>query len=362
MIDGSLRSLDAMHWNPGDETLDPKAGSCINCPKRSSQTPMLFPEDESNRNGKAAKNDRCLDPACFDRKYVAFVEGCECKHRATHPNLRLVQIGAGTLSPGVEQDIGERIERLYAPKFVKAASPNAVPVMQVDGPKAGKLVFIDMGESVSANGNGRSQRPRGSDGKVVPLTMAERRARLQKRRDAFVVKHVHEFLRNLAPEKALEIVSPWAQRQMNRKAGTTVFDPVALLTAFGSTKRADYVDGGDAWKEYDSLCRSEPNQEAAAALLAIAQVWTKRLNIQGGHTVTAQAEDARRMCQILGVDFLAIFSEARRAIPQPKSWHVCREPDPPAMSTEPIESDDPHNDDEPIETEQEQCNVSAAAV
>ena len=99
-----------------------------------------------------------------------------------------------------------------------------------------------------------------------------------------------------------------------------MFDPIALMTAFGSIKRADYVDGGEAWKEYDSLRESETTQEAAAALLAVVQVWIKRLNIQGGHTVTGQATDARRMCQILGLDFAAIEAEAVKAIPQPKSW------------------------------------------
>jgi hypothetical protein len=272
IVDGCLRSLGAMPWDPVDETIDPKAGSCVNCQKRSSQQPMLFPEDDSTRNGKAPKDNRCLDPACFDRKHVAFVQRCECKHRAQHPNLRLVEIGVDTLSPAIQEAFGDRIERLYAPKLVKAGNPSGVAVMQVDGPKAGKLMFIDMGEPVSADGNGRSQRPRGADGKVVPLTMADRRARLQKRRDAFVVKHIHEFLRSLTPERALEIVSPGTQRRINRKAGATVFDPVALLTAFGSTKRADYVDGGDAWKEYDSLRESETTQEAAAALLAVVQV------------------------------------------------------------------------------------------
>lgn len=345
IVDGCLRSLGAMPWDPADEIIDPKAGSCVNCPKRSSQQPMLFPEDNASKNGKAPKDDRCLDPLCFDRKHVAFVQRCECKHRAQHPNLRLVEIGTGTLVPAIQEAFGDRIERMYAPRLVKASKPNAVPVMQVDGPKAGKLVFIDMGESVSANGSGRTQRPRGADGKVIPLTLTERRERLQKRRDAFVVKHVREFVCNLTPEKAMEIVSPWTQRRTNGEAGATVFDAVALLTAFGSTKRADYVDGGEAWKEYDSLRESEMNREAAAALLAVAQVWIKRLNIQGSHTVGVQAEDARRMCQILGADFLAIFTEARRAIPQPKSWADHDEPDPPVVSSEPIHDDGRQTDE-----------------
>lgn len=344
IIDGCLRSLDAMPWDPVDETIDPKAGSCVNCPKRSSRHPMLFPEDDSSKNGKAAKNDRCLDPQCFDRKHVAFLQRCECKHSAAHPNLRLVEIGSGTFSPSVQEAFGERIERLYAPKLVKAGHPNGTPAMQLDGPKAGKLVFVDMGESVTANAKGRSQRPRGADGKVLPLTMAERRARLQKRRDAFVVKHVHEFLRHLTLERAKEIVSPWTQRRINREAGVNLFDPMALLTAFGSTKRADYVDGGEAWKEYELLRESEPIHETAAAILAVAQVWIKRLNIQGGHTVTAQAADARRMCQILELDFLAIAAEAVKAIPQPKSWAALADESPSPASEQPDAADDSASD------------------
>jgi len=193
------------------------------------------------------------------------------------------------------------------------------------------------------------------------MSLSERRERLEKRRAAFVVKRVHEFLRNLTPENVQEIVSLWTQREINRKEGVNIFEPVALLTAFGSTRRADYVDGGDAWKEYDSLHELEMIQQDAAALFAVAQVWIKRLNIQGSHTVIAQAEDARRMCQILGLDFLVLFQEARRAIPQPKSWPACSEPDPPAVSVEPI-GDDSQSLEESKAAEFEEDDVLAEAI
>lgn len=99
IVDGCLRSLGAMPWDPADETIDPKAGSCVNCQKRPSQ---------SRRAG--TKDDRCLDPACFDRKHVAFVQRCECKHRTQHPNLRLVEIGVATSSPAIQEAFGDRIE------------------------------------------------------------------------------------------------------------------------------------------------------------------------------------------------------------------------------------------------------------
>ena len=66
------------------------------------------------------------------------------------------------------------------------------------------------------------------------------------------------------------------------------------------------------------------------------------------------------MCQILGVDFLALFTEARRTISQPKSWAEYEEPDPPAVSTEPIDDGDSRFDEEPIATEHDEAEIVAA--
>lgn len=325
VIDQDLHSLVAMPWDVDDETLDPKAGSCLNCPKRSSKEPMLFPEADSSSNGKASKNDRCLDPQCFDGKQLAHVERCENRLRADHPGLRLVQLGVGTLSPAVQHALGDRIERMYAAKMVKSSHPQAVPVIQVDGPKAGKLVFLDLGESEGTGQNGRHGRPRDANGTVVPMTLAERRERLAKRRAAMAVKKVESFLRELTPEKSREIVSPWTQRRNNKAKGTVVFDATALLSVFGTTRRADFIDEGEAWKAYDSLRETEPIDHAAAALLAVAEVWIKRLAMQNNEHALQQAIDAKRMCEILGLDFAAMEEEAKVAIPQPKSWEGLRD-------------------------------------
>ncbi len=323
IIDGGLHSLGAMPWNIDDETLDPKAGSCTNCDKRSSKQPTLFPDAE---NGKASKNDRCLDPQCFDGKHVAHIRRCECKLRAEHPTLRLVQLGVGTLSPEVQDAFGEGVQRVYDPKLAKAGDKRAIPVMQVDGPKAGKLIYLDAGEDMNPTHNGRKGRPRDENGMAVPMTLAERRERFQKRRDAHTVKQVETFLRDLTPEKAREIVAPWSQRRASRAKGTQVFDAVSVLAIFGTAHRADLFDSGDAWKAYDALRESEAGEQAAAALLAIAPVWVRRLDMQTNERASAQAEDARRMCEILGVDFEALQEEARKTIPEPKSWASLSEP------------------------------------
>lgn len=320
IIDKDLRSLAAMPWAIDDEVLDPTAGSCRDCGKRSSKQPMLFPEVDCSSNGKVTKNDRCLDPQCFDRKQLAHVQRCECELRAEHPTLRLVQLGVGTLNAAVRDAFTGRVERVYSPKFVKAGNPRAVVAMQVDGPKAGKLVYIDAGEAVVADGNGRSGRQRDENGKAVPMTPAERRARLQKRRAAFVVNKVQTILRELTPEKAREIVAPWTQRRNNRAKGAVVFDSAALLASFGTMRRADYVHDSEAWKAYDALREAPPQELAAASLLAVAEVWVKRLTMPNNEHAPIQALDAKRMCEILGVEFAVLEAEAKTAIPHPKAW------------------------------------------
>lgn len=140
IIDCGLHSLTAMPWSIDDETLEPQAGACRNCPKRSGAQPLLFDGEDASKNGKPSKSDRCLDPGCFDRKQIAHVQRCESELRTQHPDLALVQIGAGSMTETVREAFGDRVQRHYAPTFVKPGDSNAIPVMQVDGPKAGKLV------------------------------------------------------------------------------------------------------------------------------------------------------------------------------------------------------------------------------
>ncbi|MBI1827239.1 MAG: ParB/RepB/Spo0J family partition protein [Planctomycetes bacterium] len=358
IIDDGLRSLGAMPWDPKDETIVPKAGACLNCEKRSSKQPMLFAEAESAGNGKLSKNDRCLDPQCFDRKHVAFVQRCECALRAEHPTLRLVHLGVGSLSSAVSEVFGNRLDRLYGAKPVKPHKPGSEPAMQVDGPKAGKLIYVASEDStVSHNGSGKG-RPRDEGGNVVPMTLIERRARLQKRRDAYVVKHVQTYLRELTPEKAQEIVSPWIQRRNNKAEGTVVFDLVALLVTFGAMHRADFLDNGEAWTQYDSLRNSASGEPAAAALFAVAQVWIKRLNAITNEQAPAQATDAKRMCEILGVDYATIEADAKNAIPEPKSWASLRDD---ASTT-----DRPHPEtadmEPPLVEDEEEVSTAAASI
>jgi ParB/RepB/Spo0J family partition protein len=322
VIDAGLQSLRAMAWAREDDTLDPKAGSCLNCPKRSGMLPMLFDADDAPKDGKVSKSDRCLDPVCFEGKTVAHLQQRESALRTEHPTLRLVQVGFSGLSPKVRETFGERVTQVYHPKFVKPTAKGAVPAMQLDGPKAGSLVHIDFGESVSRNGTTSTKRPTDETGKPVPLTLAERQARLQKRRDAFLVNKVGESLRGLTPEVLTKTAATMATRT---DAEAKRFNPLALVLAFGTSTRADREHDDGPWKRYEELLARSKDLPIVAALHEVTQVWSRRLGGSDTHHVTEQAADARKVCELLGIDAPAIETEAATAIPTPKSWAALTE-------------------------------------
>jgi ParB/RepB/Spo0J family partition protein len=317
VIDDGLRSLVSMPWKLEDETLEPKAGACLNCPKRSGMQPALFDNEDAPKDGKVSKTDRCLDPACFDRKQTAFVLQRESELRRDHPDLRLVQIGFDAVGPAVAAAFGERATRVYEPRIVKNGDPAGTPAMQITGPKAGTLVRIDFGDKHLNGRAKKSSRPAGADGKPAVLSLAERQARLQKRRDAFFVTRVLDVLRGLTPEVLTNTVAAMAKRT---DAAAKVFDPLALVLAFGTDTRADRDHDQAAWNRYEELRTRNGGLPIVTALHEVVQVWTRRLGGSDTHHVTEQATDARNICTILDVDAAEIEALAAKEIPTPKSW------------------------------------------
>jgi ParB/RepB/Spo0J family partition protein len=318
LIDGSTHTLRTMAWPLDDETLDPKAGACAVCPKRSSCSPMLFDDGQPPDNGKVSRTDRCLDPQCFDGKQTAWVQRREAELRRQHPDLQLVQVGYNRLSESADQAFGERVQRVYAPAFVKASDKRATPAMQIDGPKAGQLVHLNLGGPEGSNGQAKKKRPRDAAGKVMPLTLEERKARLQKRRDALVVRNVAERLRGFTLKDAHAVID-----------NTPPFVPDnghllqigAIVLAFGTPAREDRpYDDGEVWKEYDRLRKLQAEALQAHALLAVSQVCLRRLGSSDHRVVKTQVNDAKRLCGLLGWDFAAIEAESVTAIPEPESW------------------------------------------
>lgn len=322
VVDRGMHSLTAMPWPLDDETIEPTAGACLNCPKRSGAQPLLFDGEVHSNNGKPSPTDRCLDPACFERKQVAHVRRCEAELRQSHPNLNLVQVAGNSMSPTAAEAFGDQVKRVYSPRFLKASDKRAAPVIQVDGPKAGKLVYIESDEIERHNGVPGS-RTRPPKGERKPLTLDDRRAAHQRRRQAFVVKQVETRLRKLTLDGVTQAL---AERRKQTAANGEPIDVVALVLAFGSSIRPESGAFGSPWEQFEKLRETDAEARAATAVHAVLPVWIRRLVIQDRHQIGSQAGEARRMCELLGIDYAATEAEAVRTLPQPKSWGPVDDP------------------------------------
>lgn len=74
--------LSKAPFDTKDAKLVPKAGSCVDCPKRTGSNKLLFPDIK--------QADTCTDPACFANKTQAFVK----IQVGTHPKATLLTIGS----------------------------------------------------------------------------------------------------------------------------------------------------------------------------------------------------------------------------------------------------------------------------
>ncbi len=97
-------------------------------------------------------------------------------------------------------------------------------------------------------------------------------------------------------------------------------DALALVLAFGTSSRADRDHDDEPWKRYAQLRDRKAGLPVVTALHEVVQVWTRRLGGSDTHHVAEQAADARRICELLGIDAAAIDVEAASAIPTPASW------------------------------------------
>ncbi len=81
-------SLKSAPWDLTDPKLDPAAGSCASCTKRSGASPLLFDEAE--------KADHCLDAACFDSKRKLYL--IESENAAKQSGSPLVRVATTYIS------------------------------------------------------------------------------------------------------------------------------------------------------------------------------------------------------------------------------------------------------------------------
>jgi hypothetical protein len=121
-----MRDLAEAPWDL-DSTANGQA--CAACTARSDFEPDLFSESATNEAGA-----RCLDAGCFARKRDAFMATAREAAEKKHGKLPLLGEGYG---------YGEKVDfRNWQVRQAKKSEPGAVPVFALDGPEAGKVVYV----------------------------------------------------------------------------------------------------------------------------------------------------------------------------------------------------------------------------
>jgi ParB family chromosome partitioning protein len=118
-------SLADAPFDREDPTLNPAAGACISCPRRSGYNTSLFCD---------VQGDQCLDSACYRGKVEAFLD----REIAAHPGL--VQIENGWRNPK-EQRPGA-LQRGHVRELEAVIdNPDAEPVMPCEAAKPAIVVY-----------------------------------------------------------------------------------------------------------------------------------------------------------------------------------------------------------------------------
>jgi len=109
-----------------DTTLNPAAGACVTCPRRSGYNTSLFAD---------VQGDQCLDAPCYQSKVAAHIE----RELAAHPNL--IQIETTWRSPK-EQRLGALTRGKYRElPYTAPENFDAEPVQSCDAERTALVVF-----------------------------------------------------------------------------------------------------------------------------------------------------------------------------------------------------------------------------
>ncbi len=140
--------LTSAPFDPQDETLFPQAGSCVKCPKRTGNNPLLFPE--------VRQKSICTDRACYRTKIEALIEiRMKPLEAAGEKPLRVSHTPAWQ----VRQRNPDVLYEGHYRTVKKAECPQTRPAVVTDGPDAGKVLHVCRDEKCTVHARVSSYQP-----------------------------------------------------------------------------------------------------------------------------------------------------------------------------------------------------------
>ncbi|HUT33090.1 MAG TPA: ParB/RepB/Spo0J family partition protein [Planctomycetota bacterium] len=292
--DEYLHLLKGAPWGLDDATLDPTAGACADCTKRSSCQGNLF-LDADLADGKAAKLDRCLDAKCWDRKATARLRRRYAELKAEHKELPIL-MGEGNwdrVEATAQALAGKGGQLAHASNYQRAKKDEkgAFVAFLVDGKGNGELRWYKR-QSYDTGSSRRDSTPKPTK------TLAERREELHHRRGRLGAKKL------LAAARATSLPD---------------HQVMAFAVAFGTDGNAGYYHHTDPWQPLEEASKALPE----ATRLAL---WTRVCNVLGSRLEAFEREPKRLLGEVaslaaaLGYQWRLYFDEACAEIREPRTW------------------------------------------
>jgi ParB/RepB/Spo0J family partition protein len=242
-----LRQLSSAPWKRDDATLDPKAGPCTTCQKRSGCNRLLFHDIE--------KDDRCFDKECYDRKAEVFFMRQLKEILETKPDICLVSDHGEPAKP-VQQLIKEmKVAILPSGKYQTynyGKYKKKAKAFQLTGFRRGQMVEIYLeGAAAPAKVNKKTGKVKRTaadiDAEIKGIQERQKRAK-----ELDVVKVQKNILDALSKKK--ESLLPGFKHQGVIDRGIMIFLLLEKATGFSSRDKIR--------AKLKSLPKGEPGQYA----------------------------------------------------------------------------------------------------
>lgn len=295
--------LTDVPWKLDDADLLPEAGSCMACEKRRGFLPMLF--DEMKITGK---NDQCLDVTCWKMKRAAVVQKDVMAASEKHPGVMIFD------SHGFFRNVPEdwpvksltMIDNYWESDVANKSDKDAFPVLFIDYEGKIRLKWRKHGKRAG------EKRAVDENGKLVPLTLAQRRAKHQKKRDRLLVEQILEIV-----EKEIEEPDLIDKQDDNAK----------LALVYGVLKhKSRYLSDSDYVKTYrEALVGLEAGKihevMTEFVRLAISIDFKERIGLQLNKTLDdLDAMFTKHLAGMFGIDLKPLEEAIEKETPEPKSW------------------------------------------
>ena len=130
-----LLDLNKAAFKKDDPDLDPTAGPCTNCPKRTGYQPALFADVCKN-----GKKDYCTDPPCFNGKLAALVQRRRMELKESkEPHL---EVASGYVNYQEQERLQKKgVKTGYTWEECKKKDEGAVRCLVVAGDSPGRLTW-----------------------------------------------------------------------------------------------------------------------------------------------------------------------------------------------------------------------------